>query len=163
MRTLHRSFHPPAGRQRRAFTLLELMIVLAIIVVIAAMVVPNLVGSLQEGNRQATYATIKSVEKSLGLYAAAHNGTYPDSSQGWQEMIQPQDYKGKKFTQPFLEEIPTDAWKNQLQYEWDSKNATHSKKQGAIKPAIWSIGQNEQDEQGAGDDINNWTPQLPTN
>ena len=52
-------------RSRRAgFTLLELLIVLAIIVVIAAMVVPNLIGSQQKANEDVTLATIKSIEKS---------------------------------------------------------------------------------------------------
>lgn len=50
-------------RDRAGFTLLELLIVLAIILVIAAMVVPNLVGQQQKANIMATEATIKSVEK----------------------------------------------------------------------------------------------------
>jgi general secretion pathway protein G len=144
-------------RSRRAgFTLLELLIVLAIIVVIAAMVVPNLIGSQQKANEDVTLATIKSIEKSpVGTWAADHDGAYLKASgqEAWQQMMNPQAYKGRKL-RPYIEEPPLDAWGRPLQYEWNGDG--HSKKQNALKPAIWSTGANGQDEGGEGDDIPSW-------
>ncbi len=145
--------------RRSGFTLLELLIVLAIILVIAAMVVPNLIGSQQTANEKATLATIKRMEGTVGAYAADHDGTFFKGSgnEAWQQMMNPGTYKGRKL-RPYLEEPPTDAWGHVLQYEWTGDG--HSKKQGALKPALWSIGANAQDEGGSGDDINNWTSMV---
>lgn len=154
-----RKSHPIrlSRRQRGGFTLLELLIVLAIILVIAAMVVPNLIGQQQGAMESATLTTIKRMEGTVGAWAADHDGTYYKGSgeEVWQAMMQPDKYKGRTI-RPYFDEVPKDAWGNMLQYEWTGDG--HSKKQGALKPALWSIGANGQDEGGEGDDINNWTP-----
>jgi general secretion pathway protein G len=55
---------------------------------------------------------------------------------------------------PYLEETPKDAWGEPLYYEYPSTKGTKGE-----KPAIWSSGPNRQNEEGAGDDINNWSDQ----
>ena len=142
--------------RRAGFTLLELLIVLAIILVIAAMVVPNLIGSQQKANEDATLITIKNIEKApVGTWAADHDGTYLKGSgqEVWQQMMNPGNYKGRKL-RPYIEEPPTDAWGQILRYEWNGNG--HSKKPNALKPAVWSIGANTEDEGGEGDDIASW-------
>ena len=145
--------------RRSGFTLLELLIVLAIILVIAAMVVPNLVGSQQTANEKATLATIKQMEGAAGAYAADHDGVYlvASGTTAWNTLMNPGTYKGRKL-KPNLGEIPLDAWGNPLQYEWN-KGGGHSKNPNAIKPAIWSLGA---DKSGDGTNpngipLNNWT------
>jgi general secretion pathway protein G len=154
---MKRNLLPGQSHDRRSgFTLLELLIVLAIILVIAAMVVPNLIGSQQKANEDATLITIKNFEKApVGTWAADHDGTYLKGSgqEVWQQMMNPGNYKGRKL-RPYIEEPPADAWGQILQYEWNGDG--HSKKQNALKPAIWSIGANGQDEGGEGDDIASW-------
>ncbi len=156
MKTIQRS--PVQHSDRLGFTLLELLIVLAIIVVIAAMVVPNLIGSQQKANEDVTLATIRSIEKSpVGLWAADHDGTYlatSNANEAWDTMMNPAPYKGRKL-RPYLEEPPLDAWGRPLMYEW-LKDGGHSKKPGALKPAIWSVGADGIDQGGEGDDLVNW-------
>ncbi len=153
--------HPISQRSehRSGFTLLELLIVLAIILVIAAMVVPNLIGSQQTANEKASLATIKRLEGTVGAYAADHDGTYfkGTGQEAWQAMISPGTYKGRKL-RPYMEEAPTDAWGNVLQYEWNGDG--HSKKQNALKPALWSTGPDGQGDgtNAGGIPLNNWTP-----
>ncbi len=154
------SINQSAAQTRAGFTLLELLIVLAIILVIAAMVVPNLIGQQQGAMEKTTMATIKSIEKNpVGIWAADHDGTYfkGNGNEAWQAMMNPPAYKGRKL-RPYISEPPTDAWGHVLQYEWTGDG--HSKKQGALNPAVWSIGANGQDEGGSGDDINNWTSMV---
>ena len=142
---------------RAGFTLLELLIVLAIILVIAAMVVPNLIGQQQGAMEKTTQAIIKNIEKNpVGSWAADHDGTYfkGNGNDTWQAMMNPGTYKGRKL-RPLISEPPLDAWGHALQYEWTGDG--HSKKQGALIPAVWSLGANGQDEGGSGDDLNNWT------
>ena len=151
------SINQSAVLGRAGFTLLELLIVLAIILVIAAMVVTNLIGQQQGSMEKTTQAVIKNIEKNpVGSWAADHDGTYfkGNGSDAWQAMMNPGTYKGRKL-RPLISEPPLDAWGQVLQYEWTGDG--HSKKQGALIPAVWSIGANGQDEGGSGDDINNWT------
>ena len=155
---LHQTLPQNSG-VRSGFTLLELLIVLAIILVIAAMVVPNLVGSQQTANEKATLATIKQMEGAAGAYAVDHDGTYfaGGGTDAWNAMMNPGTYKGRKL-KPNLGEVPLDAWGHPLQYEW-KKDGGHSKNPNAIKPAIWSTGPDGTGDgtNPAGIPLNNWT------
>ncbi len=53
---------------------------------------------------------------------------------------------------PYLDKLPADAWGQVFQYEFPNTKAPRSS-----KPAIWSSGANRQNEEGAGDDVNNWS------
>ncbi|MCA9116996.1 MAG: prepilin-type N-terminal cleavage/methylation domain-containing protein, partial [Planctomycetaceae bacterium] len=77
-------FHPHRRVQRSGFTLLELLIVLAIIVAIAAMVAPNLLSRRREANEDITRTTIKNVEDALKQKSAHNDGEYPT---GGEEVI----------------------------------------------------------------------------
>ena len=147
-------------RHRSGFTLLELLIVLAIILVIAAMVVQNLVGSQQKANESVTIATIKQMEGVAGAWAADHDGVYLVSSGGteaWDTMMNPPPYKKRKL-KPYLDKTPLDAWGNPLQYAWN-QDGGHPKNPNAIKPGIWSLGPNKDGdgENPNGLPLNNWT------
>ncbi len=137
-------------QKRQGFTLLEMLIVLGIILVIAAMVVPNLLGSQKKANIKATRASIHNLEQAFKLYAAENSGEYP---QGGQEQIQlllePASSDGQA-AEPFIDSKPLDAWGQVFQYEYPNN------KSKSTKPAIWSLGPNQQDENGSGDDVNNW-------
>jgi general secretion pathway protein G len=123
-------------RQRRAkragFTLIEVLLVVAILGVIAAAVVPALLGRQQAAYEQQTRNNIKNLQNILTMYAP--------------------DYHGKKIG-AYMDATPKDAWGEQLYYEYPS-----SKGKGD-KPAVWSSGPNRQNEDGAGDDLNSWTEQ----
>lgn len=140
----------PPCQPRQGFTLLELLIVLAILGVLAAIVVPNVLGTQQRANIKATETSIHGFESSLKLYAAENAGQYPSGGQDViQTLMSTTDSEGKT-VEPLLQEVPRDAWGQQLFYEYPSS------KLEANKPAIWSSGPNKQDEQGGGDDVTNW-------
>lgn len=144
-------------QSRRGFTLLELLIVLAIIVAVVALLVPNLLGSRDIALARTTKATIMQIENQMKLYNANHNKYLSGGDEILTELTQPQDIDGMK--KIYLEQVPVDAWNNPLHYEWNGTG--HSKKQDAIKPAIWSNGPDGQDNGGEGDDINNWVVKQP--
>ena len=142
-----------ARKLRRGFTLTEVLLVLAILGVIAAMVVPNLIGTQQKANVLATKNSIKGFEDAIKQYAIASDGVFPEG--GREEvvtmLIQPaQDADGRAVA-PYLEKTPRDAWDQPLYYQYPN-----SKVANATKPAIWSSGPNKQNEDGGGDDVNNW-------
>jgi general secretion pathway protein G len=139
---------------RGGFTLLEVLLVLAILGVIAAIVVPNLLGTQQKANVSKTKLDIKSLEDTVTLYAIDHDGALP---QGGQEevitkLMQPKDRDDNEM-KAYLNEQPKDAWGRVLNYRYPGQNHP----QGVDKPDIWSNGQDGQNDDGGGDDVNNWT------
>jgi general secretion pathway protein G len=103
------------------FTLIELLLVVVIIGILAAIVVPRLVGRSDDARRTAAMADIKSMATALSTYEV-DNGKYPTTSQGLQALLvrpssppEPKNWKG-----PYLQnlnEIPKDPWGNTYQYQ----------------------------------------------
>lgn len=140
--------------KRAGFTLTEVLLVLAILGVIAAMVVPNLIGTQKRANIDATKTTIKNFEGVINNFAIANGGEFPQG--GRDEVISllmsPSTDADGRAIPAYLDAIPKDAWQQVLYYEYPT-----SKVANGSKPAIWSSGPNKQNEDGGGDDINNWS------
>lgn len=146
---MKRFAHKSPSRQRRGFTLTEVLLVLAILGVIAAMVVPNLMSQQQEALKRQTKVNITNFERIAQSYAVDHEGEWPRDINS---MLNPgQDADGKNRA-PYMEATPKDGWNQPLYYEYPN-----SKSSNFDKPAIWSSGKNKQNEDGGGDDINNWS------
>ena len=109
-------------RRSRAqgFTLIELLLVVVIIGILAAIVVPRLVGRSDEARRKATMADIKAISTALGAYEV-DNGKYPNTAQGLAALLakpggtpEPKNWKGPYLSN--MTEIPKDQWGNEYQY-----------------------------------------------
>lgn len=111
---------PPAGRRRSGFTLLELLLVLAILVVVGGIVVVNLGGVQTDANIDSTRVQIDQIEQGLSYYKIKFNAL-PDSLE---ELVEgPSDAAKKaKWREPILDTVPVDAWGNEFVYSRNGNN-----------------------------------------
>ncbi len=135
------------SRQLRAgFTLMEVLIVLAILAVIIGLVVPNLMKSRDRANNDAAKVQVKAVEDAAGLYALDHDGEYPPSinalmnNPGGDQKWNGPYFKGNK--------SPVDPWNNPIQYTNPGQHHQDN------SPDIWSNGKDKQPN--TADDLTNW-------
>lgn len=118
--------HPSSVRPlRSAFTLIELLLVIAILAVLAAIVVPKFSGRTEDARKAAAQTQISNFGTALDAFEV-DNGYYPKGSAGLAELFtQPRDavnWKG-----PYLQDkggIPKDPWGNDYVYECPGKNNT---------------------------------------
>ena len=107
-------------RRARAFTLVEMLLVLVILAVLAAIVIPKFAGRSQQAKVTAAASQISGFELALNSFEV-DNGFYPQGSAGLNALVeQPnnlQSWKG-----PYLSKgIPLDPWGNAYIYNYPGK------------------------------------------
>ena len=109
---------PFVARLRRAagFTLIELMVVLVIIGVLAALIVPNVLDRADDARSTAARTDVTNVMQALKLYRL-DNQRYPTAEQGLQALVvKPTAGPVPGNWKPYLEKLPNDPWGRPYQY-----------------------------------------------
>lgn len=74
----------------KGFTLVEILIVVVILGILAAIVVPQFTNAANESRIGNVATQVATIETQLELWAARHNGVYPDlttEGQRWQDLV----------------------------------------------------------------------------
>ena len=133
------------GNLRRAFTLVEMLLVVTIIGILAALVIPRIAGTGERARETAVKADINGgIKSALGAYEV-DNGFYPKSLQ---DLLQ-QPQNARNWHGPYLEKMPLDPWGNPYVYYYPGKHNPSGYD-------LLSIGPDQ--KEGTDDDIGNWMP-----
>lgn len=147
----------------RAFTLMEMLIVLGILVMLIALAAPRFLGAQKKADIQTAKTQIGLFRGALERYALDMK-TFPTTEQGLEALITPPATAGTstaegttagagvagKWDGPYLNvsQIPLDPWGNPYQYRYPPERGTTD------FPDIWSFGPDGQDN--TEDDICSW-------
>ncbi|KZY31503.1 type II secretion system protein GspG [Alcanivorax sp. HI0083] len=104
-----------AKRAMSGFTLLEIMVVVAIIGLLAAVIVPNVIGQGETAKVDLTKANMGKIVQQLDLYKF-NNGSYPTSEEGLNGLVERPNSARKWPDGGYLPKVPLDAWNNDYVY-----------------------------------------------
>lgn len=113
------SRNPQAG-----VTLLEMLVVLVIIGIVAALVVPNVIGRPDEARRAVAEADIRTIAASLEMYRL-DNRTYPTGAQGLLALSAKPTIPPEPAVWPvggYLKSVPLDPWGREYIYRMPGEN-----------------------------------------
>ncbi|MBI2340433.1 MAG: type II secretion system major pseudopilin GspG [Deltaproteobacteria bacterium] len=146
---LKRLFKPVAPVVNDAgMTLIEIMVVVAIIAGITGLIAVNVLGRKEKANIDLTKTQISNLLNALDQYKL-DNHSYPSSDQGLEALVEkpssgkvPENYP----EDGYLKKLPKDGWGEEFNY---ASPGSHGN-----KVEVWSSGPDS--EEGNEDDINSW-------
>jgi len=140
----------PSPRRQSGFTLIEIMVVVVILSILAAIVVPRIMDRPDEARIVKAKQDIRAMEAALNLYRL-DNYNYPTTEQGLEALIseptsppEPPNWKEAGY----VDRLPRDPWGNDYQYLSPGEN-------GVLD--LYSLGADGQlGGEGTAEDITNW-------
>jgi general secretion pathway protein G len=133
-------------RQRSAFTLIELLLVLVILGVLAALVVPKFTGRSQQARETAAKTDISRISTALNAFEI-DIGRYPTNDEGLSALINPPSTTQGAPRSAYIERLPNDPWGNPYVYRFP----------GQRNPGSFDLLSPGADgREGTADDIGNW-------
>ena len=130
--------------RNRGFTLIELLLVMVILAILAAVVVPRLVGRSDQAKVAAAKSDISNIESTLHTFEV-DTGRFPSSEEGLNALSQNpgnvQNWNG-----PYVGHPPKDPWGQQYVYQYP----------GQHNPKSFDLFTTQGGKDSSGNEINNW-------
>jgi len=142
--------HRRAARQQQGFTLIEIMVVVIILGILAAIVAPNVIGRVGDAQISAAKQDLRGIESALKLYRL-DTFDYPRTEHGGIQALvsRPADPNlTNRWKGPYLDRLPKDPWGNEYLYLYPGNNA---------EVDIYTLGRDGRPGgEGEDADIGNW-------
>jgi len=110
-------------KKSAGFTLIEVMVVVVILGILAAIIVPKIMSRPEQARAVKVKQDLLAIQSALDLYKL-DNGVYPTTDQGLQALVSkptaspiPQNWK----SDGYLQQLPTDPWGQAYQYTNDNE------------------------------------------
>ena len=136
-------------RFRRAFTLIEIMVVVVILGILAATIIPQFIGTTHDARVSAAKAHVAELEAAIDRFYV-NMDRYPTMEEGLRVLVEPPTENVKNWRGPYIRQLRPDPWGNPYQYRYP----------GIHHPTsfdLWSRGADGVDGgEGQGADITNW-------
>jgi general secretion pathway protein G len=137
----------------RGFTLIEVMIVIAIVLALTAIVGIALFGRKEQADASLAQTDINTMKNALKLFRLDFN-RWPTDEEGvrvlWDKEALDAEADVALWKKYLEEPLPEDRWGN----EWGYRQI--SEREDETEYDLWSYGPNGEDESGEGDDITSW-------
>jgi general secretion pathway protein G len=142
-----RLIRTPRRTGQQGFTLLEIMVVVVIIGLLAAIVVPRLMGNVDTAQINRAKGDIRSIETALNLYRL-DNFKYPSSTDGLEALVKNPGESAAPNWKQQLPRLPVDPWNRPYQYAYPGQHGEFD---------VFSLGADGQEGgEGVNADIGNW-------
>lgn len=143
-----RKSFPRRWRDRAAFTLMEMLIVIALIALLAGVAIYNVGGMFEGGREDLARTMVNGTFKSALTSFNVRMGRYPNSSEGLQALITRPEQGGDRWSGPYLDspKVPDDPWGRPYQYRYP----------GTKNPSRYDVFSFGKDGVESADDIGNW-------
>ena len=133
----------------QGFTLLEIIVVVAIIAILAAYIAPKVAGRVDDARISKAKSDVRVLESSLELYKL-DNFLYPSSEQGLEALVNKPSGEGTKNWRDggYIKKLNKDPWGNEYRYAFPGSNGEFD---------VFSLGADAAlGGEGEAADIGNW-------
>ena len=137
------------NHRNSGFTLLEIIVVVAIIAILAAYIAPKVAGRVDDARLSKAKSDIRVLESSLELYKL-DNFVYPSTAQGLNALVNKPSGEGTKNWRDggYIKKLNKDPWGNDYQYAFPGSNGEFD---------VFSLGADAAvGGEGEAADIGNW-------
>ena len=142
------SRRPSSSSHESGFTLIELLVVMVILVLLASLVGPRVIGYLGSSRTKTAIVQIESLSTSLELFKL-DTGRYPDDHEGLTALVE-KPPSIKNWNGPYInkDKVPLDPWGQPYHYRHPGQRSTYD---------IFSLGaDNQEGGDGEDQDVASW-------
>ena len=137
--------------RQSGFTLVEILIVVVILGILAAIVIPQFTSASEDAKSSSLYTQLQTIRSQLELYQVQHNGNYPPLTTGATATVQWSFMTGKSAATdtttlsvdatatlgPYLQQSPDNPFTNSAHVIAGAANATNTGAAGGAKTDGW--------------------------